>query len=100
GSSVKVKGITITGPPQLAVNPRPAAQGVRVTDTLCGIFNDESNDANLLVKLSMNTISNHSEGIELTNANCTKLQDNTVFNNNSDAVENHGIILENSSHNK
>jgi hypothetical protein len=40
GSNVKVKGITITGPHKLAANPRNAAQGIRVTNTLCGMYND------------------------------------------------------------
>src|SRR5437016_2222773 len=64
GSNVRVKGITITGPHRIGtpfspLNPRPAAQGMKVTNVLCGIYNDPSNDANLVVKISMNSISNH-----------------------------------------
>src|SRR3989442_10023172 len=51
GSNVRVKGITITGPHKLAVNPRPAAQGIKLTNVLCGMFNNPSNDANLTVKI-------------------------------------------------
>jgi parallel beta-helix repeat protein len=106
GSNVRVSGIMITGPNNSAFpgcgavcNPRPAAQAIKVTDVSCGMYTDPSDNANLLVKISKNTISNHSEGIELTNASCVKLQDNTVFNNNSDMHECHGIILEDSSYN-
>ena len=105
GSNVRVKGITITGPhdpatPFSPVNPRPVAQGILVTGVACGMYNDPSYDANLVVKISMNTVSNHTEGIELLNASCVKVQGNTVFNNNSDIHECHGIFLQHSSHNK
>ena len=100
GSNVKVKGITITGPHKLPANPRPPSQGMLVTGVACGLFNDASNDANLLVKISTNTVSNHLDGIALNQASCVQAQNNTVFNNNSDVSENHGILLQDSSHNK
>jgi parallel beta-helix repeat protein len=106
GSNVRVKGITITGPnnpasPLAPGNPRPVAQGIRVTGAACGMYSDPSNDANLLVNISSNAIFNHSVGIDLNNASCVKVQGNTVINNNSDMNESHGILLENgSSHNK
>src|SRR5207302_7572847 len=100
GSNVRVKGITITGPHKLPLNPRPPAQGIRVTGVACGLYNDASKDANLVVKISQNTVSNHLDGIDLNQASCVKVQGNTVFDNNSDLFECHGILLENSSHNK
>jgi parallel beta-helix repeat protein len=106
GSNVRVNGIMITGPnnpssPTTPGNPRPVAQGILVTGVACGMYNDPSNDSNLFVKISSNSIFNHSEGIDLNNAMCVKLQGNTVINNNSDLHESHGILLENgSSYNK
>src|SRR5207302_2003210 len=100
GSNVKVKGITITGPHKPPVNARPQSQGILVTGVGCGLYNDPSNDANLFVKISTNAVSNHLDGIALNQANCVQLLNNTVFNNNSDVSENHGILLQDSSHNK
>jgi len=101
GSNVKIKGITVTGPHKLAVANDRNAFGIYVSGVQCGTSVDETDDNNLFVKISNNTVSNQLIGIFLFGSSCVKLQDNTVFNNNSDINDGIGIALAfGSSHNK
>jgi parallel beta-helix repeat protein len=94
GSNVKVEGLTITGPHGIAgVNMRPLSAGVALVFVGCGQSTDLSDDKNLVVKISENRVSNQTYGIFVRGSSCVKVQDNTVFNSNSDINESHGILL-------
>ena len=97
GSNVKVKQLTITGPPSSGrgTNPRPQTQGIHVMGVTCG-------GGNIHLGGGVNTgndVSNHTEGIELEQADCVEIGHNLVHDNNSDPFECHGIVADNSAHN-
>lgn len=95
GSNVNVRGLTVTGPasPGRGANPRPITQGIMVSRTVCPV------PADTIINIHGNDVSNHTEGIELHNANCTNVGHNSVHDNNSDPFECHGIVATDSGNN-
>jgi parallel beta-helix repeat protein len=99
GENINVKRLIVTGPSGVPrPNPRPITQGILVSDIEC------PDPPNGIVHIgggvpNGNDVSNHTEGIELENADCVNVGHNFVHDNNSDPFECHGIILNNSSNN-
>ncbi len=94
-SNLLVKGLLITGPPSPGAgsNPRPASQGILVQGTVC------PTPADTVVNIMDNEVENHTEGIELDNADCVNVHRNFVHDNNSDPIPCRGIVLANGSDN-
>ncbi len=102
GSSVNVQSLVVTGPaappgsvpkPSAVANLRPASTGIEVMGTICPV------PADTIVNIKGNVVSNHREGIELSDAQCVNVHRNVVHDNNADPVECHGIVLHDSSFN-
>jgi len=93
-TGANVKDLLITGPASPNGNPRPAAQGIVVTDILC------PDDFDTTVNIHGNEILNQREGVALFFANCVNIHHNVIHDNNSDPIECSGILLVNSDNNK
>jgi hypothetical protein len=95
GLGVRVKGLTITGPPQPDVvgNPRSPSVGVLVSNTLCTV----GTVALPSVTVDSNDISNHLQGIQVQNGGCAVVTGNTVHDNDG-PQSSYGIALVNATH--
>lgn len=85
GGSADLEDLVITGPPSpgLGINPRPAAQGVRISGVTCPN----------VVEIEDSLIENHREGIAAFSSGCIDIEENTIQNNNSDPVPCFGILF-------
>ncbi|MBM3737214.1 MAG: hypothetical protein FJW39_15645 [Acidobacteria bacterium] len=95
GSNNKITGLTVTGPPQpdATMNQRLLNPGILVASVSCVVPGD------FLVHVTGNDVSNQSIGIFLDNAECVRVFDNHVHDNNSRFGDAHGIDLLNSRNN-
>jgi len=95
GDSLKVNDVTVTGPaqPTAASNQRLIANGIQVVNTVCPPSMDN------IAIVDGNEVMNQRFGIMLTSAECVKISDNYIHDNNSQFGDAHGIDLINSRNN-
>lgn len=92
GDDLRVSNVTVTGPaqPAASTNERLAANGIMIVATACG-----NGNANVVL-LDGNVVNNQRNGIALSNAECVKISDNHLHDNNSQFGDAHGLNIANS----
>jgi parallel beta-helix repeat protein len=95
GLDMKVQGVTVTGPVQTnaATNQRLTATGIIIADTACPVPADN------VALVDGNEVMNQRFGVFLTSAECVKISDNHIHDNNSQFGDAHGIDIVDSRNN-
>jgi len=89
GDGLKVQDVTVTGPaqPDAATNQRLIANGIQIVNTTC------PSPAENVAIIDGNEVLNQRFGVILQNAECVKISDNYVHDNNSRFGDAHGVDL-------
>jgi parallel beta-helix repeat protein len=95
-ANLRVDSVTVTGPaaPDITTNTRGLNVGILIGKTSCAAASGNSAAATV----TNSEISNHSQGIQLSDAECVKVDSNVIHDNNS-LGDSHGIDLIGSANN-
>ena len=95
GEGLRVNDVTVTGPVQssAATNARLTATGIFIGQTTC------PSSGNAVAVVDGNEVMNQRFGVFLTTAECVKVSDNHIHDNNSQFGDAHGVDITNSRNN-